>query len=153
NHSGNFLFRQSLVVFQFVITIAMIAGSFIIYSQLRYVSKKDMGFNKDQVITFHLSSRDMRRQIPAFREQLLRNPLVEAVASAGNPIGNNNIGGSDFKTEKNGSIDTKSKMANNLTIDEQFIPALQIRMFKGRNFREDMPTDKYNAVIVNETLV
>jgi putative ABC transport system permease protein len=55
NHTGNLIFRQSLVVFQFVITIAMVAGSFIIYQQLQYVSKKDLGFNKDQVITFHLS--------------------------------------------------------------------------------------------------
>ncbi|MES1226602.1 MAG: ABC transporter permease, partial [Bacteroidota bacterium] len=152
NHTGNMVFRQSLVVFQFVITIAMIAGSFIIYQQLQYVSKKDLGFNKEQVVTFHING-DMRKNLPAVREQLLKNPLIENVATAGNPIGNNNIGGNDYKVELNGSMDIKSRMANQFTIDEDFIPALQIKMANGRNFSTSMPTDKDKSLIVNETLV
>ena len=62
NHAGNLLFRKSLVVFQFVLTIAMIAGSFIIWKQLDFVLKKDMGFNKDHKLFF--TSRNMRQQIP-----------------------------------------------------------------------------------------
>ncbi len=151
NHSGNLLFRQSLVVFQFVITIAMIGGSFIIWKQLQYVRTRDLGFNKDQVITFHLN-REMRKQIPAIKEQLLQNPLIESVASASNPIGNNNIGGRDYKFEFNGSISNKSKIANQFMIDEDFIPALQITLVAGRNFMQSMPSDKDRMVIVNETL-
>ena len=152
SHTGNMVFRQSLVVFQFVITIAMIAGSFIIYQQLQYVGQKDLGFNKDQVITFHISG-DMRKNLPSVRQQLLQNPLIENVATAGNPIGNNNIGGNDYKVELNGSMDTKARMANQFTIDEDFIPALQIKLANGRNFSQSMPTDKDKAIIVNETLV
>jgi len=152
NHSGNLLFRQSLVVFQFVITIAMIGGSFVIWKQLQYVRTRDLGFNKDQVITFHLN-REMRKQIPGIKEQLLQNPLIESVAAASNPIGNNNIGGRDYKFEFNGSISDKSKIANNFAVDEDFIPALQIKLVAGRNFSQSMPTDKDNMVIVNETLV
>ena len=152
SHSGNRWFRQSLVVFQFVVTIAMIGGSFIIYRQLQFVRQKDLGFNKDQVITFHIGSRDMRNNIPAIRELLLQNPLIENVATAGNPIGNNNIGGGDYKTELNGSMDPKARIANKFTIDEDFIPALQIKMATGRNFLLTMPTDRDNAVVINETL-
>ncbi|MCW3118442.1 MAG: transporter permease, partial [Chitinophagaceae bacterium] len=148
---GNLVFRQSLVVFQFVITIAMIACSFIIYQQLLYVRQKNLGFNKDQVITFHLGGA-VRKNIPAIKEQLLQNPLIESVATAGNPIGNNNIGGRDYKIELNGSMDAKARIANQFMIDEDFIPALQIKMVEGRNFLPSMPTDKDKAVIINETL-
>jgi putative ABC transport system permease protein len=151
NHKGNFVFRQSLVVFQFVITIVMIAGSFIIWQQLQYVNKKDLGFNKDQVIVFHLS-RDMRKQIPAIKQQMLQNPLIESVATASNPIGNNNIGGSSYEIETDGTTVQKSNKAQAFQIDEDFIPALQIKMAAGRNFSTTMFTDKDHAVIVNQTL-
>ena len=151
NHKGNFVFRQSLVVFQFVITIVMIAGSFIIWQQLQYVNKKDLGFNKDQVIVFHLGH-DMRKQIPAIKQQLLQNPLIESVATASNPIGNNNIGGSSYEIETDGTTLQRANKAQSFQIDEDFIPALQIKLAAGRNFSTTMLTDKDHAVIVNQTL-
>src|SRR3989337_416390 len=62
NLSNNILFRKSLVVFQFVITVIMIAGSLVIYRQLQYSYKKDLGFNKDEVLTFHIHDRTVRSQ-------------------------------------------------------------------------------------------
>jgi len=151
SHTGNLLFRKSLVVFQFVITIAMIAGSFVIWKQLDYVLKKDLGFNKDQVLTFHLSQH-MRKQIPAVKQQLLQNPLIESVATASNPIGNNNIGGRDYEAELDGFNAKRSNKANVFQVDEDFVPALQIKLKTGRNFSADMYTDKDKIVLVNETL-
>ena len=151
SHSGNLLFRKSLVVFQFVITIAMIAGSFVIWKQLDFVLKKDLGFNKDQVLTFHLNQ-DMRKQIPAIKQQLLQNPLIESVATASNPIGNNNIGGREYGAELDGFNVKRANKANVLQVDEDFVPALQIKLNAGRNFSADMITDKDKIVLVNETL-
>jgi putative ABC transport system permease protein len=153
SHEGNVLFRQALVVFQFTTTIAMIAGSIVIYRQLDFVSNKDLGFNKDQVITFHLNSGEARTKVSTIREELLRQNLIEDAGTAGNPIGNNNIGGRDYKVEFDGKIEDRTRMANYFTIDEDFIPTLQIRMKEGRNFSKAIATDKDQAVIVNEALV
>jgi putative ABC transport system permease protein len=60
NQLSTILFRKSLVVFQFVITIVMIAGSCIIYQQLNYFQKRDLGFNKAQTLTFHINNREVR---------------------------------------------------------------------------------------------
>lgn len=152
NHEGNVLFRQGLVIFQFTATIAMIAGSIIIYNQLNFVMNKDLGFNKDQVITFHISDRNMRAKTEAIRQELLQNNLVEEAGTAGNPIGNNNIGGRPYSIEFDGTIEDRNRMANSFTIDEDFIPALQIEMKEGRNFDKSTITDK-QTVIVNQTLV
>lgn len=43
NMHANMIFRKSLVVFQFVIAVCLISGSFIIYKQLKYISKKGSG--------------------------------------------------------------------------------------------------------------
>ncbi|MDR6943214.1 ABC transporter permease [Mucilaginibacter pocheonensis] len=147
------LFRKSLVVFQFIITIVMIAGSFIIYQQLRYVMNKDLGFNKAQVLTFHINDKSARAKIAAIKSQLMQNPAVESVGVAGNPIGTNYIGSVNFNLGPDGKVNPDSKVVENLIIDEDFIPTMQIEMDKGRNFSADMGTDKSESIIVNQTLV
>jgi putative ABC transport system permease protein len=91
NQMATIFFRKSLVVFQFVITIVMIVGSCVIYQQLRFAMNKDLGFNKAQTLTFHINNRDVRGKVSALRAQLLQNPNIEDVSTAGNPIGNNNL--------------------------------------------------------------
>lgn len=154
NLHGQILFRRSLLVFQFTITVIMIAVSLIIYNQLNYVSKKDLGFNKNQVLTFHLNDQKLREKTDALRTALLENPEVKNVASAGNPIGNNNIGQLDYSVEINGvmNFDTPN-LGYGLLVDEDFIPTMEIKMLQGRNFMKNIPTDSSQAVIVNEALV
>lgn len=153
SHDGNILFRQALVIFQFTATIVMIAGSIIIYSQLDFVKNKNLGFNKEQVITFHLNNRETRTKVDALRDELLKNGAIEDLGTAGNPIGNNNIGGRDYKVEVDGAIEDRLRMANYFTVDEDFIPTLEIEVKEGRNFLKSVISDKDNAVIVNEALV
>ena len=153
SQNSNQLFRKALVTFQFVITIAMIAGSVVIYQQLQYVSKKDLGFNKDQVLTFHIQNQEVRKQISALKQQLLQNPLIQSVAAASNPIGNNDIGKTGYLLELNGKMETKSRIGDRLMIDEDYIPTMQIKLLQGRNFLQNMPTDKTQGLIVNETFV
>jgi putative ABC transport system permease protein len=153
NTHSSIIFRKSLVVFQFVIAVFLISSSFIIFKQLQYVSQKDLGFNKEQVLTFHIDDTHVRSEIPALKHALLQNPLIEAVAIAGNPIGNNDLNTNGFLFEKNGAMPTSSQLANKLYIDEEFLNTTDIHLLQGRNFSKDMPTDKDGAVIINETLM
>ena len=153
NMQSNIIFRKSLVVFQFVIAVCLISGSYIIYKQLQYVSQKDLGFNKEQVLTFHIDDMKVRSEIPALKHELLQNALIESVAVAGNPIGNNDLNTNGFRFEKNGEISLSSQLANKLYVDEDFLKTTDIQLLQGRNFSKDISTDKDNAVIINETLM
>jgi putative ABC transport system permease protein len=154
NLSNNILFRKTLVVFQFVVTVVMIIGSLVIYRQMKFTSNTDLGFNKDQVLTFHIHDRNVRSQVNAIKGQLLQNPLIQNVAAAGNPIGNNDLGSRGFTFEKtDGSFLPTKKMAQELMIDADYVPALDIKLTKGRNFSGSTDADKYTAALVNETLV
>ena len=152
NQSATILFRKTLVVFQFVITIVMIVGSCIIYQQLNYVQNKDLGFNKSQMLTFHIHSRDARTKIDAIKAQLLQNPLIKSVAAAGNPIGNNDIGETDFNIGPDGNTAPDTKIVEDLVIDEDFIPAMQIKLAQGRNFIKGKADSAQSAIIINSTL-
>ena len=153
NQSATVIFRKSLVIFQFVITIIMIVGSCIIYQQLHYVLNKDLGFNKSQMLTFHIHNKEARAKTDAIKAQLLQNPLIESVAVAGNPIGNNDIGSNDFNIGPDGNNAPDTKMVESLIVDEDFIPAMQIKMAEGRNFLKGVSDSANHSIIVNETLI
>jgi len=151
--STTVLFRKSLVTFQFVITIFLIAGSAIIYLQLQYMQGKDLGFNKDQTLTFHVSDPAVRQHIDHLKTQLLRDPSVEAVAAAGNPIGNNDIGERQIQWEQNGVLMPEPKKAQMYFVDADYLPTMQIHLASGRNFSASQPTDVLGSILVNEALV
>lgn len=143
--------RKSLVVVQFVITVCLISGSYIIYKQMQYVSQKDLGFEKEQVLISHIDNMGLRSKIPALKQVLLQSPLIESAATAGNPIGTDYIGKYSFNFEVNGLLQETGQMANFLYVDADFISTNRMQLLQGRNFSEDMPTDKTDAVLINET--
>ena len=152
NLRGNALFRKSLVTFQFVITIALVAASGILYQQMRFMLNKDLGFNKDQVLSFHIYNHSLREHTTELKAKLMQNPLIEGAAVAGNPIGHNDIGSGSFNFEENGQISGEARMAQSFVVDPAFLGTMQIKLAAGRNFSDDMATDRSQAVLVNETL-
>ncbi len=153
DQSSTVIFRQSLVTFQFVIAVVMIAGSLIIYQQLSYVSNKDLGFNKAQTLTVHINNQNARGQVDAIKKQLLQNTNIESVGVAGNTIGTNYLGTKGLNPNPQDKSATDVRSVQNILVDGDFIPTMQINLASGRNFMRDMATDKTDAIIINETLV
>jgi putative ABC transport system permease protein len=153
NIQTNLFFRKSLVVFQFIITVVMIAGSIIIYRQLQYALHKDLGFNKEQTLSFHIDDVNVRKQADALKTQLLKSPVIESVAVAGNPIGNNDLGGHSYSFEQDGAISSNEQMAQELMVDEDFVKTIDLKLLQGRNFSANLPTDKTGSILINETLL
>jgi len=145
-------FQQALVVFQFVAAVALISCSWVIYRQMNFVAHKNLGFNKDQVLTFHLDGDEVRTQIGALKEELTKSPLIEQVAAASNPIGNNNIGTNGIFFEQNGMKPTSTQVVQTFSVDADYLGTLQVKLVKGRNFT-DAVSDRMGAVLVNESLV
>ncbi|GAB2586817.1 ABC transporter permease [Spirosoma areae] len=152
NQSGNRLFRQSLVVFQFVATVALIACSGVVYRQMGFVMHKDLGFNKDQVLTFHIDSDSVRQHVDALKEALMRSPLIAGVSAASNPIGNNNIGGNGMFFEQNGALSSSTQSVQKFSVDSDYLRTMEINLLSGRNFSESFKSDLLGAVLINETL-
>ena len=146
---SRFSIRQLLVILQFTLSTAMVISTWIVYDQLTFLKNKDLGFEKDNTVVLNLTTREMVRKLPVFRNMLLENPKVSHVGSSDNSIG--------FGTRKSiMNVETSDGMVergiNNLTVDHDFINALGIRLIEGRDFSEDYPDDTLMSVIVNQTL-
>jgi putative ABC transport system permease protein len=153
SQSGGAGFRQSLVVFQFAATVVMIACSGIVYRQIRYVNHKDLGFNKDQVLTFHIDKNEVRTQVGALKEKLEQNPVIESAAAASNPIGNNSIGSAALFVETNqGEIPSTTQMTQRFMADADYLRTMEIKLLQGRDFIKNSPADLSGSVLVNEAL-
>ena len=154
NQIGGQQFRRSLVVFQFAVTVVMIACSGIVYRQLYYVNHKDLGFNKDQVLTFHIDKEEARRQIQAIKEKLNQSPLIESVAAASNPLGNNSLGaGGLFIETETGEMPSSTQIIKKFAADGDYVKTLEIKLLQGRSFHDDSPADQTGALLVNEAFV
>jgi len=142
--------RNSLVVFQFGISIFLLVGTTVIYRQLGYIHNRALGFNREQVLivdnTWHLGN-DVR----AFKEKLLKLPGVEGVTMTGFlPTSDSRNDDAIFLSP---DLDTKKAISmQTWQVDENYIPVLGMKMAAGRNFSKEFLTDS-NAAIVNEAAV
>lgn len=142
--------RNSLVVFQFGISIFLLVGTTVIYRQLNYIHNRELGFDRDHVLivenTWHLGN-DVR----AFKEKLLKLPDVEGATMTGFlPTSDSRNDDAIFLSP---DMDTKKAISmQTWQIDENYIPVLGMKMATGRNFSKEFLTDS-NAAIVNEAAV
>lgn len=143
----SFRLRSVLVVFQFFISVALIIGTIVVYQQMEFIQNKDIGYDKNQLITIP-NSYVLGRNEQAFKQQMLQDPrIVNATSSWYKPAGPSNHNNSLAYPKGNDKI-----IVNGVDyhIDEQYIPTMGMKMFAGRNFSGEFKTDS-SAIILNET--
>jgi putative ABC transport system permease protein len=140
--------RNTLVVLQFTISVILMVGTLVIYSQLRYIRDKDLGFNKEQVLILQNTSA-LDKNTKAFTDELLKMPGVKNVTSSGYLPVTGSRNGQGFTTVP--QFDGKNfTLMQGWPVDESYLPTFQIQLKKGRNFSAQYLTDS-SAVIINET--
>jgi putative ABC transport system permease protein len=139
--------RNSLVVFQFVISIFLMVGTAVIYQQLGYIRTKKLGFNREHVLILQ-NCNPLGNGAGAFRQQLLKLPGVEGVTMTGFlPTAGSRNDNAFFQTT---DFDPKKAISlQNWPVDEQYIPVLGMEMAAGRNFSIQFPSDS-QGVVINE---
>ena len=81
--SSNVTLRRALVVMQFSISMIMLICTWVVYGQLKYLRNKDLGFNKEQVLTVTANSdKDISSKILAFKNEVRNNPHVISVSTS-----------------------------------------------------------------------
>jgi putative ABC transport system permease protein len=145
--SQNIRLRKLLVIGQFVVSIALIIGTIIIYQQLVYVRNKDMGINKEHVINMELRG-NLRNQYGIIKRELLRNSDILAVSATNGSFHRR------FGTDKigwEGKPEDKKIFISIHSVDFDYQKIFDIKMAQGRFFSRDYPTDISDGIIVNET--
>lgn len=146
--AGGGWLRGGLVVFQFAISIALLAATFIVYAQLDYMRSKPLGFEGDQVVLIHRAA-TLGDQLESFKAQLAQQTNVLSVSSSVHIPG---IGVSQNVYYIEGQAATDSKAISASTIGYDFIETLEIELLDGRSFSREFGSDKA-AYVLNESAV
>ncbi len=139
--------RNSLVVFQFVISIVLIFGTIVIYNQLNYIHNKDIGFNRNQVVIINHAN-TLGNQTETFKNELLQVSGVQSATMSGYlPV---NYGRNSNTYFTSPTLDpTTGINVQAWTVDENYVPTLGLKIAEGRNFSQQFLTDS-TGVIINE---
>ncbi len=141
-------FRGILVVFQFTVSIVIIIGSIVVYNQLNFMTKKDIGFSKDNLIVIRRVDA-FWKQMESFRTQLLEIPGIEKTGFSRAVPGtefNNNAFFNDDDPEKN------TYLINQTSVSFDFPEALGVQLTEGRFFSREYGSDS-TSVLINEAAV
>jgi ABC-type antimicrobial peptide transport system permease subunit len=147
---SNPLLRRALVIFQFSLSVFLIAGTAVISRQLSYMMKLDLGFQRERVVRLSLYG-DFLKKYETIREQFLRNPDVLGVtASLSLPTNIMNSPGTPEWEGKNPDEQLEIKAD---FVDYDYLETFGIPLVEGRSFSRDMATDAETAFIINEEAV
>ncbi|HVX52726.1 MAG TPA: ABC transporter permease [Chitinophagaceae bacterium] len=138
--------RRSLVVFQFVLSIVLITGIVVIYSQLNFIKNKDLGFDQNQKLVFSFYTQSAQQQMDAFSSDLKQLPQVSYVSMSNNYL--SQFVPQDHGVYPDGGNMTTAIDAKNIDTDEFFAKANGIHIISGRDFR----LNDSGRVLINETL-
>jgi len=147
----NIFIRNGLVVFQFAVSTVLIICTIIVFQQLKYTQNKDLGLNKDNTIIISNANR-LGNSEETFRQQLSVLPNVIS-ASISTSIPAQNVFEDRYVPQPDG-VDKQlanDVMLSSFMVDEYFVPTLQMKILKGRNFSKDFSDSA--SVIVNEETV
>ena len=142
------MLRKSLVVTQFAASIILIIGMIIIFQQISYLHKKDIGFKGDQVIIVPIQTDQMAENFRNYKDIFLKNSQVLSVSRASYFPGDN-PNQTVFVLE--GSEEQLPLW--NMEVDFDFCKTLDVQLLEGRVFDIEKDNDSIPSFILNETAV
>ncbi|KPK84342.1 MAG: hypothetical protein AMS27_10160 [Bacteroides sp. SM23_62_1] len=151
--SKGVLIRKGLIIFQLVISFALICGSLIIYSQIRYMINHDLGFNPENIILMHKAEVERAENFDeieqTFFEELMKHHKIESVTLSFEP-------GRDYwytlPVRRQDQPPESSKFIRGCRVDYNFLNTYQIEIIAGRNFKRDSERH-LTEIILNEKAV
>ncbi|MEO1253833.1 MAG: FtsX-like permease family protein, partial [Bacteroidota bacterium] len=143
--SNGVTLRKLLVVLQFGISVLLIIGVSVVYSQLDYALTKDLGLNKDNLISVELDS-ELDNHWQTLKTEILKFPNVTAVSVAsGNPLTFNRSTSSASWERKDPN---EGYEVNIMLTDKSFVETMEIEVIKGRDFSSQLQDS--TSFLINE---
>jgi putative ABC transport system permease protein len=141
------IFRKILVVSQFAISIFLIVSTFTIFQQLRFIQNRNLGYQKDHIISVPLRG-NVSQQYEAFKNELLKDSrITHATATSEIPV---TIGKIHTGYEWEGKDPKKEARMTEVIVDHDFIETFDMTITQGRDFSNDYSSDSTEAYILNE---
>ncbi len=141
--------RKGLVIFQFSLSIALIAGTLVVYFQLGHMLNQNLGFDREQqlVIDYNFDG-DVNNRLETVKSEFESLPDVNSVAASRTvPGGHFPAAGTNVETAS-GEMELFEPFIYEVDVD--FIPHYNLEMAAGRGYSRDFPADTISSMVINE---
>lgn len=150
--------RKSLITIQFAVSIALLCGTLIMLSQLRYWQNLPLGFDAERIMVVPLSSANfnaaftpgdstLRSRMNSFDDLLLQKPGINQVTLSSNMPG---FGRTMFPITTDSIRPEDNVFFSSFSVDYDFSETFKLEMLAGRDFDKSYGTDHLDSYILNE---
>ncbi|RTY88730.1 ABC transporter permease [Flavobacterium sp. RSP15] len=148
--------RNGMLIFQFMVATFFIAGSYIVYQQIDYLTNKDLGFKGDQVIEINLNFPNSDYEVKKVGQNIynkystIKQELAKIKGVEQSSTGLVSFDGSD---DSLGGVLYKEELFKGRTIavDYDLLEMMKIKVIKGRGLDKKYAKDTITSVLINET--
>jgi ABC-type antimicrobial peptide transport system permease subunit/AraC-like DNA-binding protein len=137
--------RKTLIVFQFTVSLVFIIGTIIVGNQISFILNKDLGFNKDAIITMHTEWNNSIDQLNVFCNKVKEIPGVQIVSRHRTTPAAERHGGTIIFNK--GAEDSKTDASFDFC-DENYVPLFGLKIIAGRDL---IHSDTIKEYLINET--
>lgn len=141
--------RKGLILFQFVISLMLIAGTLTINRQIKYMQGQNLGIDLEQTLVVKAPASvdsTWRTRQKTFKAEMLKNPSVEKMCASffvpGDQVWFTN---GYIKKQNNDAKDSRTLSV--IHVDHDFIPFYDLDLLAGRNFIEGSQNDYLTHII------
>jgi putative ABC transport system permease protein len=146
---GATFFRKALVVFQFGLSIIFLVGMIVMYRQMDYIQRANMGFDRDNLLYMPLEG-ELANKYELFKQEAENLPAIQQVSKIRQPPTALYVHTGDIRwTGKAPDLVTSFVQSD---VGYDFVKTMKLKLAGGRDFSRDFPTDSV-GFIVNETAV
>jgi putative ABC transport system permease protein len=146
---GNLLFRNALVVIQFMVSIVLLVGTVVIYNQLKFIRDRNPGFDKANLLYIPMTG-DMWHKQQALKDELRGNTLTSDFSLITDlPT---NLGAWTVSVDWAGKDPHSQLSFPVMAVDEDFTHAFRMKLVAGRSFSRAFKADS-NNYMVNEKML
>lgn len=157
--SGGQWLRKSLVVFQFMASATLITCALVVSSQLKFINHADLGINLNRTLVIQSPERTswdstFIGRIESMKQELMKNPGVEAVATSGRLPGTRL--GRTFDIHLTKSTSVEHYTMSEFPVDHDFFDVYKIPILAGRKFLPEdhhVNFDDIHNIIMNRNAI
>ena len=144
--------RKALVIFQFSVSIILIASTIIVFEQLSFMRNQDLGINIDQTLILNapIGKYNSYSSGTNFKDALLTIPGIKDVSASASVPGKGYSNASSG-VRKYGSNPEDGTQGFFIDVDENYFKLYEVPLVAGRYFTRESRFN--NEIILNETAV
>ncbi len=138
--------RNGLVVIQFATSIIFIISTIVIYTQIKHVKGRDIGYNKSNLVSINIQG-DLLKKFDVVKQEILNTGMIENIGLNSYNMLNGGNNGSGYSWD--GKAEKFDPLISMRFIDSEFIPTLGINIADGRNFYKKQDENTIEAIVTS----